>query len=415
METKDHNEVLVKVQNVSKKFCTDLKTSLKYGAIDIARSTLGLKTNKELRDKEFWAVNDVSFELRRGECIGLIGHNGAGKSTLLKVLNGLYAPDKGQITMKGKVTGLIELGAGFNPILTGRENVYNNAAILGFSREEVDQRMQSIIDFAEIEEFMDMPVKNYSSGMKVRLGFAIASHLEPDVLILDEVLAVGDAGFRIKSYNKMKEIMKNAAVIYVSHNMTEVARTCTDILFMHHGSANYQGKDIHQGIEYYFNEFKANEGKIESSEGAEISNFRVNNCETDQYQKNEIFFGENLKLNFEVKIKKPKIKEFFMIIRITDKDMKMVGSIFTNKFNQNFVNLNKNDIEITIPNLNLIDGDYTITYIVSQADEKTDSISGYLCIYRDYIKIKSSGLKMSDYAPIFFDAKISQNNQLCKN
>src|SRR5690606_25354017 len=188
-------EILVDVQNVSKKFSLDLKTSLRYGATDILKGTLGMKIEKKLRKKEFWAVQDVSFKLRRGECIGLIGHNGAGKSSLLKVLNGLYAPDKGQIVMRGKVGALIELGAGFNPILSGRENIYNNAAVLGFSKKEVDQKIQSIIDFSEIEDFIDMPVQNYSSGMKVRLGFAVAAHLEPDILIIDEVLAVGDLGF----------------------------------------------------------------------------------------------------------------------------------------------------------------------------------------------------------------------------
>lgn len=129
------NEILVKVQNVSKKFSLDLKTSLKYGALDILKGTFGMKVDKKLREKEFWAVKDISFEVKRGECIGIMGHNGAGKSTLLKILNGLYAPDSGQITMRGKVGALIELGAGLNPILTGRENIYNNASILGFTKE----------------------------------------------------------------------------------------------------------------------------------------------------------------------------------------------------------------------------------------------------------------------------------------
>src|SRR5690606_10301069 len=169
---------------------------------------------------------DVSFKLRRGECIGLIGHNGAGKSSLLKVLNGLYAPDKGQIVMRGKVGALIELGAGFNLILSGRENIYNNAAVLGFSKKEVDQKIQSIIDFSEIEDFIDMPVQNYSSGMKVRLGFAVAAHLEPDILIIDEVLAVGDLGFVLKCFKKIDELLPKTAVIFVSHNMPMVSRIC---------------------------------------------------------------------------------------------------------------------------------------------------------------------------------------------
>lgn len=205
MENKE-KEILVSVQNVSKKFSMDLKSSLKYGALDIIKSTFGININKDLRPKEFWAVKDINFTLRRGECIGLIGHNGAGKSTLLKILNGLYAPDKGQIVMKGKIGALIELGAGFNPILTGRENIYNNASLLGFTRKDVEEKLESIVEFSEIGEFIDMPIQNYSSGMKVRLGFAIASHLEPDILIIDEVLAVGDLGFVLKCFKKIDEL-----------------------------------------------------------------------------------------------------------------------------------------------------------------------------------------------------------------
>ena len=201
-----NNEVLIKVEGLSKKFCKDLKTSLWYGVKDLFTGLQGNKEERELRDKEFWAVKDINFELRRGECLGLIGHNGAGKSTLLKMLNGLINPDAGKITIKGRVGALIELGAGFNPILTGRENIYNNGAILGFTRKEINEKVEEIIDFAEIREFIDMPVQNYSSGMKVRLGFAVAAQMEPDVLIIDEVLAVGDLGFILKCFKTIDNI-----------------------------------------------------------------------------------------------------------------------------------------------------------------------------------------------------------------
>ena len=168
-------------------------------------------SHKDLRKDEFWAVQDVSFELRRGECLGLIGPNGSGKSTLLKMLNGLIKPDKGKITMRGRVGALIELGAGFNPILTGRENVYINGSVLGFNEKEISDKFESILEFADIGEFIDTPVQNYSSGMRVRLGFAVAAHMEPDVLLIDEVLAVGDMGFVIKCLNKMKSIMQKCS------------------------------------------------------------------------------------------------------------------------------------------------------------------------------------------------------------
>ncbi|MEM1013338.1 MAG: ATP-binding cassette domain-containing protein, partial [Planctomycetota bacterium] len=164
-----HPDVLIKVDGVGKKFCRDLKRSLWYGVKDLAAEVTGRPGERDnLRRDEFWAVDDVSFEVRRGECLGLIGHNGAGKSTLLKMLNGLIKPDRGSITMRGRIGALIELGAGFNPILTGRENVYVNGSVLGMTKKEIDRKFDAILDFAEIEDFIDAPVQTYSSGMKVR-------------------------------------------------------------------------------------------------------------------------------------------------------------------------------------------------------------------------------------------------------
>jgi len=247
----EEKEVLVKVEGLSKKFCKDLKTSLKYGVQDLF-ANFG-KNNKEavLREKEFWAVKDINFELRRGECLGLIGHNGAGKSTLLKILNGLINPDEGKVTIKGKVSALIELGAGFNPILSGRENIYNNGAVLGFTREEINNKVEEIIDFAEIREFIDMPVQNYSSGMKVRLGFAVAAQMEPDVLIIDEVLAVGDITFQLKCFNRIGELRKRGvAIVLVSHNLHQITTFSNKGIALSKGSQLYFG-NVEKSIEVY--------------------------------------------------------------------------------------------------------------------------------------------------------------------
>ncbi|KMQ63669.1 ABC superfamily ATP binding cassette transporter, ABC protein [Chryseobacterium sp. BLS98] len=315
-------EVLVSVQNVSKKFSKNLKSSLKYGASDIIRSTLGLSINKELRPQEFWAVKDVSFELARGECIGLIGHNGAGKSSLLKVLNGLYAPDKGQIVMKGKIGALIELGAGFNPILTGRENIYNNASILGFTKKEVEEKIQSIIDFSEINDFIDTPVQNYSSGMKVRLGFAVAAHLEPDILIIDEVLAVGDLGFVLKCFSKIDELLPHTAVIFVSHSMPMVSRICNEIILMDHGKVEYQGKEIGKGIQLYYNKFSNNsENKVYDNGILEFIS-----VQTD-LMNNEIHRNQDFNLTFEFKINKPLDKLPTLYLEFKDKEQKPIAGI----------------------------------------------------------------------------------------
>lgn len=247
-----NTENLIHVEGVSKKFCRSLKRSLWYGAQDIGNELLGRRKSDCLRTHEFWAVQDMNFALKRGECLGLIGHNGAGKSTLLKMLNGLIKPDKGSIRMKGRVGALIELGTGFNPILTGRENIYNNGAVLGFTKNEIDKKFDSIVEFSEIGEFIDTPVQNYSSGMKVRLGFSIAAQMDPDVLLVDEVLAVGDLNFKLKCFNLIDEIVEHCAVIFVSHSMQLVSRLCNQILMMENGVEKYKGYDVSEGIDTYY-------------------------------------------------------------------------------------------------------------------------------------------------------------------
>lgn len=271
------SEKLVTVENLSKKFCRDLRTSLWYGVKDIANELLGQDrtAHSSLRKKEFWAVQDVNFELKRGECLGLIGHNGAGKSTLLKMLNGLIKPDMGMIKIKGRVGALIELGAGFNPILTGRENIYVNGSVLGFSKFEINQKLDEIITFAEIGDFMDTPVQYYSSGMKVRLGFAIAAQMEPDVLIVDEVLAVGDAGFRAKCLNKISEISKNAVVIFVSHQMPQISRISDFVLLLNRGKTQFLGNNLNEGIQLYYDGFINNQDKKYFGDKLDICHFEI--------------------------------------------------------------------------------------------------------------------------------------------
>jgi lipopolysaccharide transport system ATP-binding protein len=242
------DDVLVKVDNVSKRFCRSLKRSLWYGLQDLGSEIGGRRhgggsglpqssADVQLRLDEFWAVKDVSFELRRGECLGLIGRNGAGKTTLLRMLNGLIKPDTGKIEITGRVGAIIALGAGFNPILSGRENILINLSVLGISKLEAKARMDEIIDFAELGDFIDAPVQSYSSGMQVRLGFAVATLLQPDVLILDEVLSVGDARFRAKCNKKMSEIIGNSATIIVSHHQAELSRICHSGIYLECGKA----------------------------------------------------------------------------------------------------------------------------------------------------------------------------------
>ena len=230
-------QTILKVENLSKKFCRNLKRSLWYGIRDIT-SEIFLDKNERsiLRKDEFWALKNISFELNKGETLGLIGHNGAGKSTLLKLINGLIKPDEGYIRISGCVNALIELGAGFSPILTGRENIYVNAAVLGLPRKEVNRRLDEIIDFAEIGDFIDAPVQSYSSGMKVRLGFSIAANLNPDILLIDEILSVGDSSFRERCYDWINDYKaQGGTIIFVSHNSGVVEAISDRVIWLHHG------------------------------------------------------------------------------------------------------------------------------------------------------------------------------------
>ncbi|MFB2737086.1 ABC transporter ATP-binding protein [Umezakia ovalisporum] len=231
------DEVVLSVKNVSKRFCRDLKKSLFYGIQDIAGEVFGARRKDvELRKGEFWALNDVSFELRRGEALGLVGANGAGKTTMLRIISGLIKPDHGSVEIKGRVAPLIALGAGFNPILTGRENVYVNMSILGLSKEEIDERFEDVVEFAEIGEAIDAPVQSYSSGMAARLGFACAIHTEPDILLIDEVLAVGDIKFRAKCYRQLSKLRDmGVTFVLVSHNTQAIFTACTRAIYLRKG------------------------------------------------------------------------------------------------------------------------------------------------------------------------------------
>ena len=288
------DDVVLSVRNVSKKFCRNLRRSMWYGMQDLGRSLLGLRPSRDdgrqttdyrpedgaggvqrselpqsvvrrpssvvpsssgLRRDEFWALQDINFELRRGECLGLIGQNGSGKSTLLRLLTGIFPPNAGEIAVRGRVGALIALGAGFHPHMTGRENIYLNGSILGMDKGEIARQFDDIVEFAELGEFIDAPVATYSSGMTVRLGFAIAVHTSPDLLLIDEVFAVGDIGFRIKCLNRIENLINRCSVVFVSHSMSQIAAIATHVMVLEHGRIAFYSNDVAAGIEGYFKEF----------------------------------------------------------------------------------------------------------------------------------------------------------------
>ena len=197
---------------------------------------------RRARYEEFWALNDVSFEVEHGATVGLIGSNGSGKSTMLKCLTGIYRPDKGRITTDGSLAALLELGAGFHPELSGRENIFLNAAILGMSKKEAERQFDSIVEFAGLDRFIDTPVKNYSSGMTVRLGFSIASHVEPDILLIDEVLSVGDQAFQRKSTDRIEQFRREGkTIVVVSHSLTSIQQLCKEVIWLEKGKIRQRG------------------------------------------------------------------------------------------------------------------------------------------------------------------------------
>ncbi len=246
------SDILVQADGIGKKFCRSLKRSMFYAGLDIGRVITRRPSRRgELRTDEFWALDDVSFQLRRGECLGLIGPNGSGKSTLLRVLNGIIPLDRGRVTLRGTVGGLIQVGAGFHPKLTGRENIYITGAIRGMNRREIDSKLDEIVAFSGVEEFLDMPVQFYSSGMSVRLGYSVAAHLNPDILLLDEVLAVGDVAFRFKCLNHMRKKIENGVTpIFVTHSMDQLSFICSRAIVFSHGKTAFDG-EVDEGIAVY--------------------------------------------------------------------------------------------------------------------------------------------------------------------
>ncbi|MEO1032623.1 MAG: polysaccharide ABC transporter ATP-binding protein [Bacteroidota bacterium] len=249
-----------------------------------------------------WAIKDISFEVKQGEVLGIIGKNGAGKSTLLKILSRVTSPTTGEIKTRGRIASLLEVGTGFHPELTGKENIYLNGAILGMTKAEIKAKEQEIIEFSGCERYIDTPVKRYSSGMRVRLAFAVAAFLEPDILVVDEVLAVGDAEFQKKAIGKMQDISSSdgRTVLFVSHNMESMARLCERGILLNNGEIEYRGK-INDVIDYYLSnnlEFKSTFTEDDLGENSYVKQVVLSN--KDGESTSNFKFNETITLSFEV-------------------------------------------------------------------------------------------------------------------
>jgi lipopolysaccharide transport system ATP-binding protein len=381
------NDVIVDVSNVAIKFCRDLKKSLFYGVKDIANDLIGRSSgNDGLRSEEFWALKDINFDLKRGETLGLIGLNGSGKSTLLKILHGLIKPSKGQASIRGITGGLIELNAGMNPILTGRENIYVNASIFGVTKKNTDKIIDKVIDFSELHEFIDTPVQYYSSGMRVRLGFALATTiLKPDFLILDEVLAVGDAPFRSKCYNQVGKLAKDAAVIFVSHNMHDIARICDKTLLLKNGQVTHFG-DVESGIEKYQQNLGVDSIEDESFIKVEAP---VKHVEF-KWSTLEINYGDMIDLTVEIEVQK-EMYDVRLQIPIYDNQATVAGEWYSGRYATKKLNFSKgmNIVNIQLGPMYLKSGVYKTAFVLT--DEK--GIGFPVWAFKSHtLKVKGSAL-----------------------
>lgn len=317
---------IIKVENLSKRYIIghdrqaagmfrykSLRDSLTHwGRSAYQRFRHPLSPNRENTDlEEFWALKDINFEINQGDRVGIIGRNGAGKSTLLKILSRITEPTTGKIQIKGRVASLLEVGTGFHPELKGRENIYLNGAVLGMTRVEIKRKFDEIVAFAEVEKFLDTPVKHYSSGMYVRLAFAVAAHLEPEILVVDEVLAVGDLEFQKKCLGKMEDVAKEGrTVIFVSHNMAAVRSLCGSGILLRDGAIEYKG-DISQVIDEYLSGSTATNAAaidltgITNRKGNGKLRFKSISFHNKGRLSNKYSIGDDLVFSFAVKAREP--------------------------------------------------------------------------------------------------------------
>lgn len=367
-------EPAITLDLVSKKYCRTLKRSMLYGVHDISRNMLGLGSHSErLRKGEFWAVEDLSLEVKAGEALGIIGPNGAGKTTILKMLNGIFWPDKGRITIRGRVGALIEVGAGFHPLLTGRENIYVNGAILGMSKREVEEKFEAIVEFADVGEFIDAPVKHYSSGMFVRLGFAVAVHGQPDVLLVDEVLAVGDKEFQIKCYHKMHEVRSSGTtIILVSHNEYTIREQTDTCLYLDQGRVKYQGSS-EEGISFYLMDIQSRrEDRVEAgmhpqyagTKKAELTTLRL--YDGDWNEIDHIESGQELNIVLECKVRERLEKPIFGVNFYDGAGFMYCANNHYEQVDLDDIPLGKVRIKVNIPAFHLPLNRYLISTVIAE-------------------------------------------------
>lgn len=376
------NNTVIEINNVSKKYKLGTigggtlrgeiqsKIARKRGKED-PNSIIGMPITN---NKEFWAINGISLKVSRGERLGIIGHNGAGKSTLLKILSQITAPTEGDISVRGRVTSMLEVGTGFHGELTGRENIYLNAAILGMSKSEVDNRIEDIIRFSECGEFIDTPVKRYSSGMFVKLAFSVAAHLDSEIMIMDEVLAVGDVGFQDKCLKKMREIAENEdrTILYVSHNMSTIKKLCNRCIVLDKGKLIYDG-ECEKAIELYLATGCSEEGENYYRGPRRVGEIgRITDVYFDKKSGSSVLIDDDYKkINVHVNVYE-KIEGAHIRFLVRYMDTSVAGTFFTNTID--LLQKGKYIISLDLPLNNLPNESYYIQAVLSHANEDGSNI-----------------------------------------
>ncbi|GAB4377350.1 MAG: ABC transporter ATP-binding protein [Salibacteraceae bacterium] len=360
-----------------------------------------------------WALRDINFSVNEGDVIGIIGKNGAGKSTLLKVLSRITFPSKGKITYRGRIASLLEVGTGFHPELTGRENIYLNGAILGMTRQEVSKKLEEIVDFSGVAKYIDTPVKRYSSGMTVRLGFAVAAHLEPEILIVDEVLAVGDADFQNKCVKKMKSIRNEGrTILFVSHNMTMVNQLCTKGLVLKNGKIDFVSDNINEATEYYltgqtstpdFNQLQGRSGKqnirLEEAYLTDLSGKKLTTITSGLPLKIHLHlnnsYEENINEHLEIRVNF-RTKDDFVLCMLNSRSKSDNFSLIPGV----------NHIVVTVPKVAFSKGDLFIDFVVKYKNEIEDRLPSALKIHCIEGKFYDSGF----IYPKFFNGTLMEHD-----
>lgn len=340
---------------------------------------VGQSNTLSSKEKEgiVWALRDINLSVEQGEVLGIIGKNGAGKSTLLKLLSRVTAPTTGRIRAWGRVASLLEVGTGFHPEMTGRENIYMNGSIMGMTKAEINRKFDEIVDFAGVERYIDTPVKRYSSGMTVRLGFAIAAHLEPEILVVDEVLAVGDAEFQKKAIGKMQDISKGEGrtVLFVSHNMGAVSRLCTVGAVMKNGSISFHG-NVDEAVLNYLENNESGGNYVyggEEKSNKDVFFEKIIISDNDGKERDEFFYYEQVNILFNLKINKFK-SQYNLFCMILDKKLNRVFSAESEGI--------KEQMQLRIDKNFLVRGNYSIHAFVHIPKVKQEDVAENVCSFK---------------------------------